>query len=69
MFISVDLPDARRAHDGDELAALDDERHAAQRVDPVSPAVGLRHALDCDDRLRHGLRVRRRTRRPAATPP
>ena len=32
MFISVDLPDPDGAHDRDELAALDRQRDAAQRV-------------------------------------
>ena len=44
---------ARRAHDGDELAALDRQADAAQRLHvDVADVIGPRDILDPDDRLR-----------------
>ena len=50
MFISVDLPEPGRAHDRDEVAALDRERDAAQRVHlDVAHRVGLDDPAQRDD--------------------
>ena len=60
---------ARRAHDGHELAALDGEIDAAERVNiDVADVIGPRHAFDRDDRVGHGRRPRAKAaaaRRPA----
>ena len=54
MFISVDLPEPEGAHDRDELALVDVERDAAQRVHHlVAHAVGLDQRAGFDQR--HGL--------------
>ena len=48
------LARSRRAHDGDELAALDGQADAAQRMHvDVADVIGPRDVLDSDDRLRH----------------
>ena len=53
MFIRVDLPGARRAHDGHELAALDDEGDASQGLDlDLAQSVGLGDVAQGDDRER-----------------
>ena len=50
MCISVDLPGARRPHDGDELAARDVERDAPQGVDGgVALAVAAGQVVGADN--------------------
>ena len=64
---SVDLPGARRAHHGDELALADREVDAAQRQD--GPRVLLHDPRELEDRLAHcegRRRARPRGRRASA---
>src|SRR5882724_1014300 len=54
------LARSRGPHHGDELAALDRDRHAAERVDGVrTEVIVLRQALGGDDRRRHAQSLRR----------
>ena len=62
-FMSVDLPEPDGAHDGDELAAVDGQAHAVERVQlGVAEDVGLAQVLGHDERRA------RRSNRSRATP-